>query len=148
MPHRLIMRGQSATGTTEVLNFSGRTPGYAYKIVQFEIFPSAGIGTANNEMSGCITAAKTTADPQAPNFDEPGLIANAIFQASSNPAYPNTSISLVNDMFIITQDLILKVVEAAAAATPINWQCAFEKIKLTNSAEAVANFNQFTIFDG
>jgi len=145
MNKEFVMRGQTASGFTETLNFSGLTPGYAYRLVEFQIFPSTGIGVANNEMSGSVTAGKTAVAPTDPNFNDDGLLATAIFQASSNPAYPNTSLSLVNDTFLITQDLILMVQESAAAGTPVNWQCRFVAEKLSTSEEAVTNYKQFTI---
>jgi len=150
MKKEFVMRGQTESGQTEILQFGGRQKemkNMAYRLVEFEIFPSTGIGVANNEMSGSITAGKTAVAPTDPNFNDDGLIATAIFQASSNPAYPNTSISLINDTFLITQDLILMVQEAAAAGTPVNWQCRFEAVKMTDAETATTNFKQYSIFD-
>ena len=54
----------------------------------------------------------------------------------------------IDDSFVVTQDLILTVADAVSGSTlSINWLCKFEKVKLSQSAEAVANYNQFTIFD-
>jgi len=147
MRKTFVMRGQTASGETEVLNFGKYKQGYAYRMTEFQIYPSTGIGTANNEMSGSITAGKTAVAPTDPNFNDDGLLATAIFQASSNPAYPNTSLSLVNDTYIITQNLILMVQEVAAAGTPINWQCRFESVKMSGAEEASVNYKQFAISD-
>ena len=142
-----IIRGQTASGSTETLNFSGDKPGYAYRMTEFQIYPGLGIGANNFELCASVTAAKVFEDPSNPNFDHEGLIGTAMYQFSS--ANDGAAVvSVVNDTFIITQDLILKVLDSDTAATPVNWQCRFEKVKLSSSAEAVANFKQFTIFDG
>ena len=148
MPEELIMRGQTASGLTETLNFSGRTPGYGYRMTEFAIYPSTGIGSTEAELCACVTANDTAANPTVPDFNEDGLIANAIWVNYYSTAYiPGPGHSIVNDLFIITQDLILKV-QDTTSSTPVNWQCKFEKVKLSNAAEATANFKQFTIFDG
>ena len=145
------MRGQTAdfktTGAYEVLNFSGHTPGYAYRLVELQLYPVGTIGDANFEMSVAITAGKTAIDPQAPNFNDEGLIAVSMFSAfDGNPRYVD-DLSVINDLFPITQDLILSVTETTASLAS-NWQCKFEKVKLSGAAEAAANFKQFTISDG
>jgi hypothetical protein len=147
MRKTFVMRGQTASGETEVLNFGKYKQGYAYRMTDFRLFPSTGIGAANNEMCGSVTAGKTAVAPTDPNFNNDGLIATAIFQASNNPAYPNTNVSIVNDTFVITQNLILMVQESAAAGTPVNWQCRFESVKMTGPEEAVTNYKQFAISD-
>ena len=60
---------------------------------------------------------------------------------------PTSPVSIVNDTFIITQDLIIKVNETEADA-PVNWQCKFMPVKLSGSEEAVTNYKQFMISDG
>ncbi len=147
MKKEFVMRGQTESGKTEVLNFSGYKPGYAYRLTQFDIYPSQGIGSTNNEMCGSITAGKTAVAPTDPNFNDEGLIATAIGKTSDNPAYPNTYFSIVNDTFLITQNLILMVQDAAGAADPVNWQCRFVAEKMSGPEEAVANYKQFTISD-
>ena len=143
----LIMRGKTAADASETLSFGGLTPGYGYHLTEFRIWPSTTIHAVAYEMTGCITAAKTAADPESPNFDEPGLIGNAWISDDGAPHYPMTYNSLVNNLFVITQDLILSVRDGGGSNYAINWQCKFEKVKLSDGAEAVANFNQFTIFD-
>ena len=73
-----VMRGQTASGKTEVLNFSGFKPGYAYRITEFKIMPSTNLGALDNECFGTITAGKTAVDPVNPNFNEDGLIATSL----------------------------------------------------------------------
>ncbi len=151
MPNELIMRGKTAdfktTGALEVLNFSGHKEGYAFQLVEFKLYPSLSLGTQRAELCGSVTAEKTAADPENPNFDNEGLIATALLTQYSTTSVPGNRYSVVNDMFLITQDLILTVADTEDS-NPINWQLKFRKVKLSSAAEAVANFNQFTIFDG
>ena len=147
MPKNFVMRGQTASGETEVLNFSGYKPGYAYRLIEFRLYPSSAIGTNNDELTGSITAGKTAMDPTNPDFNDEGLIGVAYASQYSSPAYPPGDRSIINDTFLITQDLILKV-ENTDSATPVNWQCRFVAEKMSGPAEAVANYKQFTISDG
>ena len=52
MKKEFVMRGQTASDNEEVLNFSGYKPGYAYRLVEFVLYPSTAIGNANDEMIG------------------------------------------------------------------------------------------------
>ena len=150
MPEYLIMRGKTASDTEETLQFSGHTPGYAFRLVDFKIYPSSDIGSANQELAATITAGKTAENPLNPNFNHEGLIATALVSHDPVPTPSTMSPGLVviNDQFYITQDLILKVIDSVSGSPrDVNWQCKFEKVNLSASAEAVANFKQFTIFD-
>jgi len=146
MNKEFVMRGQTASGTQEVLNFSGLTPGYAYRLTEFEIFPSTSIGNTEYELVASVTAAKTYEDPENPNYDNAGLIATSLLTLKSDSARPTIVISVVNDTFLITQDLILAAVDTRSG-TPmaVNWQCRFLAEKLSTSEEAVTNYKQFTI---
>jgi len=149
MKKEFVMRGQTASTAglnTEVLNFSGYKPGYAYRLVEFQIMQGSGVGGANFEGSAAIVAGKTAADPQAPNFNDEGLIATCK-QAANTQLYYGISESIINDTFLITQNLILSVHDAAGSALPVNWQCRFVAEKMSDSEEAVANYKQFTISD-
>jgi len=143
MNKEFVMRGQTASGETEVLNFSGLTPGYAYRITEFSLYPSGNVVAANHEIVGTVTAGKTAVSPIDPNFNDEGLIAVAMFDLSSAPTGPDTH-SIINDLFLITQDLIL-MVQDGSSANPINWQCKFVGEKLSTAEEAVTNYKQFTI---
>ena len=138
-----VMRGQTASGESEVLQFSGyKGKGYAYRLTEFLLYPSTNIGGVNVEICGSITAAKTAIDPLNPDFNEAGLIATF---TSSEPLWlrPN---SIVNDTFLITQNLILSVIDSAAG-TAVNWQCRFESVKMSGPEEAAVNYKQFAISD-
>jgi len=146
MKKEFVMRGQTGSGGTETLNFSGYTPGYAYQIIEFKLYPST-LDT-DFECCGAITAGDTAIDPLSPNFNDAAVIATAFMGTSASQPYPVKIEFVLNDDFYITQDLFLSVTDTAASPSPINWQCKFRKVKFSGAAEAVANFNQFTIFDG
>ena len=145
-----VLRGQNAGDGTadsiEILNFSGFKPGYAYRLVEFQIYPSTNIGGANYEVLGSITAGKIAVDPRNPDFSDEGLIAVAKLSESSTGNYNADVISIVNDTFLITQNLILQVRDTAGGAA-VNWQCKFMPVKMTKAQEAVTNYKQFTISD-
>ena len=140
------MRGKTDSGETEVLNFSGFKPGMAYRITEFSLYPSVGIGSANCELSASITAGKTAVPPTDPDFNNEGLIATAFASQYSSPAYPPGDRSVIDDTFLITQNLILMVMNTDSG-TPVNWQCRFVSEKMSGSEEAVTNYKQFLISD-
>jgi hypothetical protein len=147
MKQEFVMRGQTVSGGTEVLNFSGHKPGYVYRMTEFEIYPSNAIASNFAEILGSVTAGKTAVDPPNPNFNDEGLIATAMMGVGTDLGTGSVRLSsIVNDTFLITQDLILMVQDTQG--DPVNWQCRFVAEKVSSSEEAVANFRQFTIFDG
>ena len=155
MKKSFVIRGQTlgtpGTGgkdNQEVLNFSGFKPGYAFRLVEFQLYNSTNIGTTEPEMCASISAGKQSIDPRDPNFNDEALIATAIFKDHNNAAYGLRALSVINDTFLITQNLILTVYGTASAGTPVNWQCRFESVKMSGPEEAVANYKQFTISDG
>ena len=148
MNKEFVMRGKTASAGTEVLNFSGYKPGYAYRLVEFQVYPSASLGTQTAELSATLTAAKTYEDPANPNFNNEGLIGTTSYCWSASER-TFSKLEIVNDTFLITQNLILAVVDThAGAPMDVNWQCRFVAEKMDSSEEAVANFKQYTIFDG
>ena len=148
MKKEFVMRGKTASDGTEVLNFSGYKPGYAYRMTEFEIYPSTNIGGEHYELAATVTAAKTFEDPANPDFNNEGLIATALLVSQSGiEFYGGTSV--VNDTFLITQNLILAVVDAVAGSPmAVNWQCRFVAVKMTGPEEASTNYKQFMISDG
>jgi len=145
MKKEFVMRGQTASGETEVLNFSGYKPGYAYRMTEFVLYPSTNIPGQNVELTGTITAGKTAVTSTEPNFNAEGLIATALFTKGTEPHHTVSDVSIVNDTFLITQNLILMVQDAYSTA--VNWQCKFVSVKMNDSEEAVTNFKQYTISD-
>jgi hypothetical protein len=149
MKKEFVMRGQTASDTEEVLNFSGYKPGYAYRLVEFSIYPSTNVGGVNAELHGTVTAAKTFESPNNPNFNNEGLIGTATMSIGASSQLGINYLSIVNDTFLITQNLILKVIDTVTTAPmAVNWQCRFVAEKMNNAEEAVANFKQFSISDG
>ena len=145
MNKEFVMRGQTASGLTEILNFSGLTPGYAYRLVDFRLYPSGAIGTTHFELVGSITASKTIAAPTDPNFNDEGLIGTTMRTGSGSAGLASIYESIINDTFLITQDLILMVQDTVGSGQPVNWQCKFVGEKLSTAEEAVTNYKQFTI---
>lgn len=144
---KLCMRGKTASGGQETLNFGGKTPGVAFRLTSFKLWVSANAGDSSNEMWATLTRAKVIEDPVNPNFSNEGLVgvAGAFFHTS--PAYPPQALEVINYEALITQDCLLAVTETSDG-DPINWQLSFEEVKMNSSQEAVANYNQFTISDG
>lgn len=150
MPKEFIMRGKTPSGTTEVLNFGNQArPGYGYRMTELQIYPSSSIGSQGAELSLTITADNAEENPSNPDFQNDGLIAVSMLGVRTdmqNGSFVDHTI--VNDLFIITQDLILSAIDnLSGSPQDINWQCRFEEIKLSGAAEAVANFKQYTIFN-
>lgn len=154
MKKEFVLRGQTASfdaaagvSGEEVLNFSGHKKGYAYKLTEFSLYPSTNIAGTNQELCGTITAGKTGLNPVDPNFNDDSLIATTSINGSGS-SQRGYIFTVVNDTFMITQNLILKVQDVSGNGSPINWQCRFESVKLSGPEEAVANYRQFTISDG
>lgn len=142
-----VMRGQTASGTQEVLNF-GSKHGYAYKLTEFQIYPSTGIGTQSYELAASVTADKTYEDPANPNFNNEGLIGTALATGDAGSEPETSSNSVVNDTFLITQNLILAVIDTKAGSPmAVNWQCRFKPVKMSEAEQANANLRQFHIYD-
>jgi len=73
------------------------------------------------------------------------LIASA-FQANAEAtASDGVEFKVINDTYVITQNLILMVQNSNGQA--INWQCRFESVKMTGAEEAAVNYKQFAISD-
>ena len=147
MRKELVIRGQTASGEQRILEFGGFKESYAYKLVELEIYPSTGIGSANDELTASITAGKTAVAPTDPNYNSEGLIGTAILFLGSGAGDPPLQHTVVNDTFLITQNLIL-MVQNTNAGTPVNWQCRFISHKMSAGEEAATNFKQFQVSDG
>ena len=147
MRKEFVMRGQTDSGETEVLNFSGFKPGMAYKLTEFQLYPSAAIHGADFEYVGSITAGKTAVAPSDINFNDDGLIGTTLISESASAANPVSVLSVINDTFLITQNLILMVQDMSGCSLKVNWQCKFEAVKMSGSEEAVTNYKQFAISD-
>lgn len=148
MKKEFVMRGRTDSGETEVLNFSGFKPGMAYRLVEFQLYPSAAIHGADFEFVGSITAGKTAVAPSQIDFRNEGLIGTTLVSESASAANPISTLTVINDTFLITQNLILMVQDMSGSSLKINWQCRFETVKMSGPEEAVTNYKQFLISDG
>ena len=144
MRKEFVMRGKTASGSTEVLNFGKYKEGTAYRMTEFVLYPSTGIGSANCELMGTVTAGKTAVTPTDPDFNDDGLIGTAFASQYSSPAYSPGDRTIVNDTYLITQNLIL-MVQNTDSGSPVNWQCRFESVKMSGAEEAATNYKQFSI---
>jgi len=145
-----VIRGQTASGLTHTINFSGHKGDYGFKLIEFSIYPSTNVGGVNVELAASLTAAKTFEDPINPDFDNEGLIGVAQYHVNPSVTAHLTpgDLSVVNDTFIITQDVILAVIDTVAGAPQAtNWQCKFMPVKLSTTEAALTNYRQFSIFD-
>ena len=140
-----VMRGQTPSNNEEILNFSGHKKGYAYKLTEFKLYPST-TSSDTGELAATLTAGKTSVDPEAVNFKDEGLIGVTALGFRTDSKYYETSV--INDTFLITQNLILRVVDTEPG-TPmaVNWQCKFMPVKMSGAEEAVTNYKQFMISD-
>ena len=135
--------------STEVLNFGKYKQGTAYRITELSLYPGTNIGSTNNELLATITAGKTAITPTDPDFNNEALIGVAQYRDNSNDANQNMpSSSVLNDTYMITQNLILMVQDTAGSSNAVNWQCRFESVKMTGAEEAAVNYKQFAISDG
>lgn len=144
MKKDFVMRGQTASGETEVLNFSGFKPGMAYRLTEFMLYPKTPSGAET--IQATITAGKTAVSPDDVDFNNEGLIACAMDSYNTGALDGEIRQSIVNDTFLITQNLILMVL-SSQSGEPVNWQCRFETVKMSGPEEAVANYKQYTISD-
>ena len=151
MKQEILMRGQTASGGTEVLEFSGiqiENKNMAYKLIDFLLFPSTATGTTNYEMCGSITAGKTAIAPTDQDFNNEALIGSVVHDYENSPRGGPTNFFVINDTFLITQNLILMVQDTGGSNHPVNWQCRFEAVKMTDAEMAANNFKQYMISDG
>lgn len=146
MARQLVMKGQTVSGGQEKLNFGGKTPGVAFRLVSFKLWGATNLGASSNEYWATLTRAKVIEDPANPNFNNEGLVGVASLFNHNSPAYPPGALEVIDYEALITQDCLLGVIDTADSEA-VNWQLTFEEVKLSNAAEAVANFNQFTISD-
>jgi len=150
MRKAFVMRGQTESTSglnTEILNFGKYKTGYAYRLTEFLLYPSINIGSTIHELCASITAGKTAVDPQAVNFNDDGLIGSAMFTNGPGNVHNQEHYSVINDTFMVTQNLILKVHDSGGSGHPVNWQCRFESVKMTGPEEAAVNYKQFAISD-
>jgi hypothetical protein len=150
MAEEFVMRGKTESGQTEVLNFSGYKPGYAYRLVEFTLYPSVTLAiTTNQELCGSITAGKTALAPETDvDFNNEALIGSSFTSLYSSANLAPLVHSVINDTFLITQNLILMVKDQSGDDNPVNWQCRFIKERMNGPETAATNYKQYLISDG
>jgi hypothetical protein len=148
MRDEFINKGKLAVGEVETIHIGTHESGYGYRITRFDLWGGADVlgVSAASEYCGIITAESTAADSSAPDFNQEGQIAVAMWGVSHNlvtnvPA----GTSCIDDLFVCTQDLLLEI--KGTSSTECNYMIKFEKVKLSSSAQAVQNYKQYSIFD-
>tara|TARA_Y100000310_G_C20103909_1_gene544028 strand:+ start:64 stop:507 length:444 start_codon:yes stop_codon:yes gene_type:complete len=145
MPKEFIMRGKTpGDGSSEILNFGGLTPGIGYQLIEFQVIGANDISGTHWEITASVTADNTAADSTIPDFTQEGLIGTVYQKNNAGLEYPLANLTIINDLFVITQDCIIQTVDTQGGE--VNWQLKFREVKLSPSAEAVANYKQFTIY--
>jgi len=146
MRKQFVMQGQIATSGEKVLRLSGISDGYGYVIDSFQIGASTNLGASGAECFAAITRAKVAMDPINPNWSDDGLVATATAYSYGLAVPGNLVTSMVNDMAVLTQDLILSARETDNS-NPINYLIKFRSVKMTGPEEAATNYKQFSISD-
>ena len=146
MRKTFVMQGQLASSGEKVLRLSGISDGYGFIIDSFQIAASTNLGSAGAECFAAITRAKVAMDPINPNWSDDGLVATATAYSYGLAVPGNLVTSLVNDIVVLTQDLILSARETDNT-NPINYLIKFRSVKMIGPEEAVANYKQFAISD-
>jgi len=139
----------STTNTADKfqVRLAGIADGYGFKLLEFRIWGAKALdGPAATESWGILTRDSTLSpDPLNPDFSNKAFlgVASFILDPDSTPTLATNS--LVNDNDILTQDIYGFCANTAHYLT--NWFLRFETVKLSTSAEAVANYNAFSIRD-
>lgn len=148
MPKEFILRGKIAVNGQTKLNFSGGDRAYGYQLKKFQLWGADDIlgASAAFEYCGVLSADNVAADPIAPDFNDPAQIGVALWGVTHNlVTHVPAGSSVIDDLFIITQDLILAI--SGSASTSCNYLLKFEQVKLSGPAEAANNYKQYLIFD-
>jgi len=134
-------RGQLADGAVQNIRLSTKDGLTGYKIVKFELMPTAP-GTAHvesvvkvfttntNETGAARTASGTV------NFDDPTLVAVNYFIDNPGTNVP-TSVATIIDTMTFNQDITITHEEVNGTAS-INYLLELEQVKLSHDEAAVA----------
>jgi len=147
MKDDFVVRGKSGKGVAnaQTINFSGHKEGYGFRIIEFQLYQSAMPPVSDAQICAIITAGKAALDPLTPDFSNEGCIATSLLDNDAADHYPPGLVTVINDTFIITQDIILTCDNREAH--DINWQIKFRPVKMSDTEQALTNYRQFTIFD-
>jgi hypothetical protein len=146
MTKEFIIKGRSASGSTETINLSGSRPGYGFQLHDFKLWGSNNLGNTSMEGWATLARSSTGISPIDPDFSNDALVAVAVFMTHTSPAYPPQALNMINDLVILTQDLTL-MVQDTGDGDPINYMLKFKEVKLSDAREAVSNYQAFTVRD-
>ena len=144
MPKEFIIRGRTDSGKAEKIRLSGVADGYGYQLHDIKLWGSGSLGATSMEGWATVARSSTAISPIDPDFDDDALVAVAVFMTHTSPAYPPQALNMIDDLVILTQDLTL-MVQDTGDGLPINWMLKFKEVKLSTSAEAVANYSAFSV---
>ena len=146
MPKEFIIKGRTVSGQPEKINLHGGRPGYGFQLHDFKLWGSNNLGATSMEGWATLARSSTGISPIDPDFNNEALVGVAVFMTHSSPAYPPQALKMIDDLVMLTQDLTL-MVQDTADGDPINWMLKFKEVKLSNAAEAVANYQSFVVHD-
>jgi hypothetical protein len=150
MRKEFIIRGQldgtSGKGIKKI-RIKGKPRGYAVRITDFKLYPGADIGSGATESCASIARGGIPLDPISPNFDNQALVAVAKYSIPTGPEHGVMTYSVINDLANITQDLWIYAIDTGGGNKPINFQIKFKSVKMTDAAEATANYEAFALSD-
>jgi len=150
MRKQFVIRGRldgTVSKGIKTIRISGKETGYAFRIVDFQLYPATDIGGSQLEACASIARGSTPLDPVNPNFDDQALVAVAKYSIPTGPEHGVMTYSVINDLVNLTQDLTIYARDTGGGDRAINFQIKFKSVKLTPSAEATANYQSFTIND-
>ena len=84
--------------------------------------------------------------PNDIDFSNQALIAVSMVSYNTTALDGQIIHSIIDDTFMVTQDLKL-MVSNPHNSEPVNWQCRFKPVKMTETEMANANLRQFHVFD-
>jgi len=142
-----VIRGKTASGLTHTINFAGHKGDYGFRLIEFQVFPSVAVGDTSHKLTGSVTAAKEAQDSLNPDFNSEGLIGSTMLNEGNSVDDGPVWATVINDTFIITQDILLHFEDRGGGSYAVNWQCKFMPVKLTTTEAALTNYRQFSIFD-
>ena len=127
-------RGSIADGGIERIRLSTNQGLIGYKIVKFEL-----IGADPNveaESSVQVFSVPKTTVPTTINFDDPTLLAAALYDLSASQAY-NPGTVMVIDNIVFNQDIYVTHFESKASQ-PVNYYLELETMILSKDEATVA----------
>jgi len=130
-------RGKLEDGGQDQIYLAGDQPGDGYRILKFQLMPSAP-GVSTQEIVGKIWKRKQTTVNGAVDFNDTTLLAAAIFTQSADSF--NSFQSVIFDNTIVNQDIYVTIDDSQNAAGA-NYYIELEQVIMPKGEQAVVNFN-------